>query len=279
VKAAPLLLLSSLAFAGDAPPPPSNPEVIARLEAIASKSARTPSDTPKFAFTGNLSLEHPASLDEATMGMPDVAIVDKAKTVVVTADPDTAWVSAHLGEYTGCAKDACAKQQPDTWLRASALFERVNGTWQPTAWAITPSIPSSSQQDAMEDNIVPDKLARDIAGAEDAVKVFESTIGDPKQFSATFSDRKEAVMFGSELPERYVGAKAKSQLAAWGFSFKVRDGVRAGVSKSGNIAWVAANVDAKSKKLAKTFPFRVFVLYEKIATTWKIVQLQFSTGV
>lgn len=250
-------------------------EIPGRLEQLASHAARIQADAPKFAFTGNLTLDHPSSFAEATMGLPDVATADPAKTFVVMADDSTAWISTQLGEYYGGAK------QPDSWLRAIALFEKVNGAWQPTAWSITPSIPSTSQQDALEDDIAPDKLTRDIAGADDVVRVFEATISDPKSFAKTFSDRKEAVLFGSELPERYTGAKAKSTLAAWSFTFTVRDGVRAGVSRSGNIAWVAANVDAKSPRHPKDkpIPFRIFVLYEKIATTWKVVQMQFSTSV
>ncbi len=267
------------ALAGDAPPAP-NAQIVSRLEELASKSARAQGDAPRFAFTGNLSLEHPASLDEATLGLPDTAIADPSKTFVVTPDPDTAWISTQLAEHYGCGT-ACAKHPADSWLRAIALFERANGVWQPVAWSITPSIPSTSQQDALDDDLAPDKLARDTSGADDVARVFEATISDPKTFAKTFSDRPEAVLFGSELPERYVGAKARSQLAAWSLTFTVRDGVRAGVSKSGHIAWVAANVDAKSPRHPKDkpIPFRIFVLYEKIATTWKVVQMQFSTAV
>ncbi len=250
-------------------------DVSGRLEQLASRAAGVQADAPKFAFTGNLTLEHPASFAEATMGLPDVATADPAKTFVVMADDNTAWISTQLGEHYG------GETKPESWLRAIALFEKTNGAWQPTAWSITPSIPSTSQQDAIDDGVGPDKLARDTAGADDVVRVFEATIVDPKSFAKTFSDRKEAVLFGSELPERYVGAKAKAQLAAWSFTFTVRDGVRAGISKSGHVAWVAANVDAKSPRRPKDkpIPFRIFVLYEKIATTWKVVQMQFSTAV
>jgi ketosteroid isomerase-like protein len=276
------LLVGSVAIAGDSgPPPAAGPaaELTTRLEAITSKSTHAPADTPRFAFTGNLSLEHPKSLDEATMGFPDIAKVDASKTVVISVDPDTAVISTHLGEYASCGKDGC--KTPDSYLRATAVFEKGASGWQPLAWSITPSIPSSSQQDAIDDNISPDKLTRDVTGAEDAVHVFEATIADPKTFAGTFSDRKEILMFGSEMPERFAGAKAKTQLSSWNFAFSVRDGVRAGVSKSGNVAWVAANVDAKpaKQKNAKPLPFRVFAVYEKIATTWKLVQLQFSTAV
>jgi ketosteroid isomerase-like protein len=270
--------VSAVALAGDAPAGPAA-ELSARLEALTSKKTLALAETPQFAFTGNLSLEHPASIQETQRGFPDIAKVDSTKTLVVAVDPSTAVISTHLAEYYACGKDGC--KNPDGWLRATVVFEKGAGGWQPLAWSITPSIPSSSQQDAIDDNISPDKLGRDLGGADDAVHVFEATIGDPKTFAATFSNRNEVVMFGSEMPERFVGPKAKAQLAAWNFAFGVRDGVRAGLSKSGNVAWIAANVDAKpaKQKDAKALPFRVFAVYEKIATTWKLVHLQFSTAV
>jgi len=265
-----------------APAPPSAAtELAQRLEAIASKSAHATADVPRFAFTGNLSLEQPASWGEATMGFPETAVADAGKTLVVQPDPDTAVIATHLGEYASCGKAGCAKQAPDSTLRATAVLEKVNGTWQPIAWSITPSIVSAAQQDAIDQGILPDKLGRNTAGADEVAKQFETTAADPKAFAASFSDRKEVVMYGSELPERYVGAKAKAQIAAWSFAFKVRDGLRAGMSKSGNLAWVAANVDATSVKNAKAkpIPFRAFAVYEKTPAGWKIVDVQFSTAV
>jgi ketosteroid isomerase-like protein len=280
-RALPLLLVaaSSTAFAGDSPANNLANDLTARLEALTSKSQTTLAETPQFTFTDNITLEHPASIYEAQRGFADIAKVDPTKTLVVQVDPTTAIMSTHVGEYFSCGKTGC--KDPDGWLRATVVFEKGAGAWQPLAWSITPSIPSSSQQDAIEDNINPDKLSRELGGADDAVRVFEATIGDPKQFAGTFSNRNEVLMFGSELPERYPGAKAKKQLAAWNFAFTVRDGVRAGLSKSGNVAWVAANVDAKpaKQKAATALPFRVFAVYEKIATTWKLVHLQFSTAV
>jgi len=283
-----LALLPALATADakKAPPPPATPspisELTERLEGITSKAAKPQLDVPKFALSDNLTVEQPTNADEALAGFPDVSVADSSKTIVGTTDADTAWISTHLGEhYAACGKAGCAKEAPDAWLRATAAFEKSNGTWQPIAWAITPAIPGTSQQEALEGNINPDALSRSTAGADDVAKLFEGSIGDPKKFAATFSDRKEVVMFGSELPERFVGKQAKAQVTSWNFAFSVRDGVRAGVSKSGNLAWVAANVDAKPVKSpkAKALPFRAFALYEKAGADWKLVSLQFSTSV
>jgi ketosteroid isomerase-like protein len=282
--AASLLLAATASAEAPVPVAPSpTAEVVDRLVLIASKGAHTTAAPPQFTFSDNVTLEHPASWAEATVGMPEIVVADKTKTLAVLVDPDTAYVSTHLGEYSTCGKQPadCAKQAPDEWVRATVLFEKSAGEWQPTAWAITPPIPGTSQQEANEQKIVPDAFGRNTAGADDVARQFETTLADPKAFAATFSNRKEVVMFGSELAERYVGAKAKAQITSWGFKYNVRDGLRAGMSKSGNVAWVAANVDAVSVKHPKNpaLPFRLFALYEKTGGAWKVVQLQFSTSV
>lgn len=256
-------------------------DVTKRLEALTSRATKTPSAVPAFAITGNLTLEHPATWDDATMGLPDVTVADKTKTLVAFVDSTTALITTHLTEYTSCGKPGCTKQAPDGTLRASAVLENIAGTWQPLAWSLTESIPGAQQVEAMDQGVMPDKIARSTTGADQVATLFETTIIEPKAFSSTMSTRKEAVLFGSELTERYVGPAAGKQLAAWSFTFKVRDGLRAGLSKSGNVAWVAANLDGiPTKKLnAKPVPYRAFALYEKTPAGWKLVQLQFSTQV
>ncbi len=215
------------------------------------------------------------------MGFPDTVLADPRKTLVALPSPDTAWVSTYLGEYSQCGKNGCAKSTPDSTVRAIALFEKAADGWQPVAWSITPSINGKAQLDAIEEAVMPDPITSRSEGADAAVMLFTSSLVDPKGFAATFADRKDVVLMGSELGERYVGPQAKATVAKWGFGYTVRDGTRAGVSKSGNVAWVAANVDARSlkKPKAKALPFRVFALYEKIGEQWKLVQIQFSTSV
>ena len=256
-------------------------EITARLETLTSKSARAKSDVPRLAFTNNMTWDAPASIEEAVFGFPPLSLVDKGKTVVGFADPDTAFVSANIGEFSQCPAKGCAGLTPETWLRATAVFEKTGGIWQPLAWAITPPIPGSDQIQAMADGIVPDKLTRNVAGAEAAAMLFETTIGDPKLFAATVSSRAETALYGSELGERFTGTQVKKQIQSWNLIFKVRDGLRAGVSKSGKVAWVATNVNALQNKRpnAKPIPYRMFVIYELVGSDWKLVHLQFSTSV
>jgi hypothetical protein len=259
---------------------PAN-DVATRLETLTSRVNRAKADVPRFAFTSNVTWEAPANLDEAMFGLPALTRSDAASVVVGFADPDTAFVSTNLAEYSTCPAVGCARVAPETWLRATALFEKTSGIWQPIAWAITPPIPGDSQVQAMSEGVVPDKLARDVTGADAVALLFETTMGNPKLLANTVSTRKETVLFGSELRERYTGAKVKKQLTSWNLVFKVRDGVRAGVSRSGKLAWVAANVDAGQVKRPKAaaIPYRVFAIYELAGTQWKLVQLQFSTAV
>jgi hypothetical protein len=270
-----LLLASSVAVAET----PAE-EVAKRLETITSKSARAKLDVPRFAFTSNLTWDAP-TLEEAMFGLPQITQLDKAKTVVGIVDPETAFVTANLGEFSNCPNTGCAKSSPESWLRATAVFEKVTGIWQPLAWSITSPIPGDSQVAAMAEGVVPDKIARSVTGADAVALLFETTIADAKTFSATVSKRAETVMLGSELSERYIGPQVAKQIKAWNLVFKVRDGLRAGVSKSGKVAWVAANVDAGQVKRpkAKPIPYRVFAIYELDGKDWKLVQLQFATSV
>ncbi len=275
-----LLIISATGVASaDAP----TDELVARIQAITSKASGATSNVPAFAFTGNLTLDPPPSLDVARMGFPDITLADPKRTLVAMPLPDTAWISTYLAEHSQCAKAGCAKSTPDGWVRAIALFEKAgaNAEWQPVAWSITPSINSKAQQDSIDQGVVPDVITAKSDGADDVVKLFTTSLADPKAFAATFADRKDVTLMGSELGERYVGPQAKATIAKWNFTFTVRDGTRAGMSKSKTVAWVAANVDAKSvkKPKAKALPFRAFALYEKVGDAWKLVQIQFSTSV
>lgn len=272
------LLLASSAARAETPAE----EVAKRLETITSTSARPRLDLPKLAFTSNLTWDAPTTLEDALFGLPAITQLDKAKTVVGFGDPDTAFITANLGEYSNCPNSGgCAKLPAESWLRGTAVFEKVTGIWQPLAWSITSPIPGDAQVAAMADGIVPDKLARDVTGAEAVALLFETTIADAKTFSATVSKRPETVMLGSELGERYTGPQVAKQIAAWKLVFKVRDGLRAGLARSGKVAWVAANVDAGQVKRpkAKPIPYRLFAIYVQDGKDWKLVQLQFTTSV
>lgn len=91
------------------------------------------------------------------------------------------------------------------------------------------------------------------------------------------SYRRPVALYGSSAAERVVGgAKVKATLGRWGFSFKPRDGIHAGIVDD-KVAWVAANVDAT--KGGKSSPYRVLAIYEQVGGAWQLVQAQFSVVV
>jgi hypothetical protein len=114
--------------------------------------------------------------------------------------------------------------------------------------------------------------------AQGAVDRFKASLADPAALVATLAARNDVTLLGSAPGERYTGAAVRTQLARWGLKLAVRDGVRAGVTKSKSVAWVAANVDARPVKspAAKPTAYRALFLYERTGTSWQLVHLSFS---
>lgn len=160
-------------------------------------------------------------------------------------------------------------------LHSTCLVEKASAGWEPLACHVGSAITGAAQNAAIKKGVKLAAIKRSTKGAEDVVKLFESTIGDPKAFANTISDRKDVVLYGSEAAERYVGgAKVAKQLSTWGLTMKVRDGIDAGVTSNKSVAWVAANIDASTAKFKS--PYRVLAIYERTGATWKIVQIHFS---
>src|ERR1700710_739506 len=95
-----LLFVPIVAFAKDPPPPPAPvapaAEVTDALVKLASKSAKSTLRAPHFAFTSTAAWDEPQSLDLAQFGLPEVAVPDKGKTLIDSADAETAVISTHL---------------------------------------------------------------------------------------------------------------------------------------------------------------------------------------
>jgi len=159
-------------------------------------------------------------------------------------------------------------------LHVACVARRAGASWQPLACHAGRAIGGAAQAKAVKQGAKLTKLARRTAGAEDVVKLFESTIGDAAMLAKTISDRGDVVLYGSAPDERYVGGEeAAKQLRAWGLTMKVRDGIEAGLAGT-NVAWVAANVAASNPRIKSSY--RVLAIYEKASSGWKIVQLSFS---
>ena len=223
------------------------------------------SNSPRFAFHKDKTA--PLGSDVyASLSMGDI---DPQNVVIgFSSDGKDAFVASDLREYGDCGGSGnCGVTLG--WLHASILYEKDGGRWEPAVWHVA----------ELSAGAAGDPIARKIEDADDAVKVFETTLGDPKAFAKTVSDRKEVVLYGSDKGERFVGgAKVKGKLTSWNLTLTVHDGVQAGLSSGKTLAWVAANVDARPAKKPKAAaqPYRVLVIYEKTGATWKIVSLMFS---
>jgi hypothetical protein len=199
----------------------------------------------------------------------DNVAVAKQTTIAKSVDGTATWIALDYDLRALCAKASCDKDPPVGNGHMAALFDAA----QPIAWDNA----TAGGKAARKLVTAPATMDRKIdPGAADADTLFESTLGDPAAFAKAISDRTDAVMFGSDPGERFVGGAAiRAQLVKWKLAFKLRDGVQAGATSSKTIAFVAANVDA-AKSGAKPTAYRVFAIYEKTNGAWRAVLVQFS---
>lgn len=203
-------------------------------------------------------------------GSPDGALLHVV--VGMSADGHAGWLAADSAVIIACGMPGC-----DKILRDAAREANVKPPFHHTALvedgkviflhigSTGKGIGYSGEMDASISD-----------AAKPIVEQFEKSLGDPKALAASVSARKDVVLYGTEPTERFVGgAAARAQLVKWGLTLKVHGGMRAGVTKSGTLAWIAADVDAASSR-TKITPYRLTVVYEKTGTEWKLVELHFS---
>lgn len=274
-RAALLVLLGgSLAHAGPKP----EAEALELLASITVGSI-VPEGTPpaRFGFAPGTAEVDPAYEQEE--GITDGARPAKQRTFALAADKKAAWIAVDLDVYAYCGASDCRRDPPTAHLHAAMVVD-VASPLRPLAYHLGRIVSGKAQAAAMKEGVTPEKLARRIdRGAEAAVQQFEATIGDPAAFAKSVSDRKDVVLYGSDKHERYVsGATVRARLAKWKLAFEVRDGVQAGVSASGSVAWIAANLDARpaGKRGGKPTPYRALVVYERTGTSWQVVLAHFS---
>ncbi len=265
------LLWSSSAFAGD-PPEATIESLIQSL--IADGTAASGTHPMRFAFDRDATYETPRYNEpQGATGRVEL----KKPVVAWSGDKHTGWIAADAAEYGYCGADECAKDPPIAMHHVAIVFDDAG---QPIVWHDVVAVSDKDQAKALAKGVTLTPMSEAIEpGAEDAVKVFEGSIGDAKALAATVSARKDVVLFGSAPAERFVGGAAvKAQLARWNLVMTVRDHVRAGVASNGNVAWVAAKLDAKPAKNAKAkpSPYRALFVYEKTGGAWQLVQASFS---
>ncbi len=262
-------------------------EQIAAAQSLAGAGDVPPISPPRFAFLPDrfvVNANDAGSAIGAAIGALPAGRRDGTEPLphssAKASDGAASWLSADLGEFDVCAvAEACAHSPAIAFDHVVVLFD--NGAkGQPIIWHVAHAIGDADQAKLSAKGARPAELPRRIdSGADDAVAVFQASIGDPAALAKTVSDRKDVVLYGSSRTDRYEGgAKVRDTLKAWKLAFKLRDGIQAGLTSSKTVAWVAANVDASfvDKPKAKSVPYRVLALYEKTGGAWQVVSLSFS---
>ena len=280
-----MVLLVPAHLAGAEPPPSAAVTRLFEALASADSGAGDYARPPRFAITVEVTDDSPRDVISLVAGATLPAVARARRSVVaLSADRKVAWISADLAiekqchavpddDTTGDAAyyrpDYCKHADPDAWYHGSALYERTARGWQAVLWHVAGRKLGGNKAGA-----VPDPITRAIEpGAEAVAKQFEATIGDPAAFARTVADRKDVVLLGSEQGERIAGGKhVRAQLAGWNLRFAIDGGVRAGLTASPHVAWVAANLTARSVTYRATF------VYEQIAGRWCVVLAQLSTA-
>lgn len=232
---------------------------------------------PRFAFTSKAPVVSPKAIEDSATMLSDYASRDGTPVVGKSADGKSAWVATDIIYVFPCGMEGCDKMVAPQ-VHASALMDATNHA---VAWHVGVVVLAATKRPAPKRSkpLAPAVLATGIdAGADEVATVFKTSIADPKAFAKTISDRKDAVLLGSELPERYVGGAAmRATVLKWNLGFKVRDGIQAGLAPSKTTAWVAANVDAAKPGDKKSTPYRVLAIYDKQGGSWQLVLVHFST--
>ncbi|MFT3696847.1 MAG: nuclear transport factor 2 family protein [Kofleriaceae bacterium] len=195
------------------------------------------------------------------------------QTGTATNDKDVGWIAADSGLVIVCGMEGCDKIYRDAAREAekkppyhhtalvdhgTVLFIHSGATGKGVGFG-------ADMDEAIDD------------GAKRAVSQFTQTIGTSESFASTVSTRKDVVMYGTEPNERFVGGAAvKAALKKWNLSLTVHGKLRAGVTKDKHVAWIAADVNARSVKGDTVNPYRLTVVYEADGATWSIVQIHFS---
>ena len=275
------LLTASLAVAGDDKPKPAAPT--AAFEdgmddwwALSSSSDKviTPA---RFAF-GKLGVQDTQTTDDVAAEIEHMTAL-KPPVFALAADGKAGWFAFDVGWVEICGDETCPKK-PRTYDSSHFTGVAEAPAWTPVAYHLGLSVTAKDQALAMTKGPLSEPFAKKIApGADEVATLFASTIGDPARLAASVSPRKDVVLYGSAQKERFVGGKkVAATLQKWKLGFRIVDGPNAGVTTSGTVAWVAANLDAVpvKKPAAKATPYRALAIYEKVAAGWQVVSLQFS---
>lgn len=267
-----LLLVLALATAAEAAP--SITEMFDKLPPDPDASTQGPG--PLFAFNPEAPVASP-TVDHPNLAFSQFEFALRWSVVGKAREGTASWMAADVDVWMPLTSEAddVPGRKADGFMHAMALVDDGRWVMWHTGWTSFRKQVRPTWVTTL--GAVPERVG---AGAEDVVTLAKQTLADPKLLAASFDDRKDVVLFGSERKERWSGPKdVRAKLLTWKLAFTVADGVQAGLTSSKTMAWVAANVDARKAgaPTAKATRYRASMLYEKLDGVWKLVVLQFSS--
>lgn len=206
--------------------------------------------------------------DDVQQSIYGPQIDDKPQLVATSTDGSASWIAVNLTWMMPCGgPDSGPCGRVAAKGHALALFDKDQ---HPVAWELAQIVTGKKAKLPA----IPDGVD---AGAEAVAKLVQLALPDPAVLAKLISSRKDAIMYGSDAGERFVGGAAiVKTLAAWKLGFAVHDGTQAALSASKTAAVVAMNVDANKAGTKLTAPYRLFVILEKSGSSWQIVALSFD---
>lgn len=224
--------------------------------------------------------EMPMLFDTSSGGAGPVEV--KQSRFVAAADGKSVWIFAQLRvmEYnpgTG----------PGFWVgyRVTELVAEKDGAWKLVAGNWTSGVADAEvnkRYAAEAAEAQPDGLVEGDADRGDAT--LAALVGDAlrgQRLADLVSDRADLVVVGSAPKELVLGGKKwKGALAGWKNKLHLVGGVRAELAPSGTTGWAVATftIDKQARGKAYRIPFHLFVVLEKGAAGWQVVQAHLAVA-
>ncbi|MBM4370741.1 MAG: nuclear transport factor 2 family protein [Deltaproteobacteria bacterium] len=209
----------------------------------------------------------------------------KSTNLLIGVAPDarSAWVSDELDFVLTLGENRIPMP-----FRVTTLYVEKDGAWMVQALAWSLPVPNEDAMTKAAGGQWQERAAiADLVdpGAEPVAAAFTGVANDVGAFLATVTDREDAFCFGTAAEEKIpTGAAIKQAFGQMiqqaGVTTARNGGVRAGISASGTVGWVASNLDfsvaAEGGQI--TVPYRFLGVYLNEAGAWRLVQVHFSIG-
>jgi ketosteroid isomerase-like protein len=217
--------------------------------------------------------EMPMLFDSSSGGAGPVEV--QRSKFVAAADGKSVWIFAQLRvmEYnpgTG----------PGFWVgyRVTELVAAQDGAWKLVAgnWTVGVADKEVNRRFAAGGEVSPERLIEgDLDRGDAELAALVGGALRAQRLAELVSDRADLVVVGSAPKELVNGGKKwRSALAGWKDRLHLLGGVRAEVAPGGTTGWAVATlaVDKEAKGKKYQIPFHLFVVLEKGAAGWQVVQ-------